>query len=146
MKQIIETKMVEQTTTRFISDNGKEFNTEEECKRYEYTLNREQVERDFQNLNCEKLTPFIFDWWNDMNMYACEITSKKDIYTLETYFGSKFDDYKFTSKEKIYFTVSDSNEFDVMKTSNLKKYIKEETENISKLKEFFANELENENN
>ena len=51
MKQIIETKMVEQTTVRFVACDGKEFSTEYECETYERRMNYEQVEKRFKALS-----------------------------------------------------------------------------------------------
>lgn len=141
MKQIIETKLVEQTTTKFFSDDGKEFLSESDCKNYEYKQNRERVERDFKNLDCKKITPFIFDWWNCSDMYACKITSQMDVSTLEAYFGMKFYDYKFIKEEKIYFVISDCDDIIIMKKESLIKYLETETENLTKLKEFFGDEI-----
>jgi hypothetical protein len=42
MTKLVETKMVEQTTTKFIADDGREFTTETECKDYERTQNEKK--------------------------------------------------------------------------------------------------------
>lgn len=42
MKEVRETKLVEQTTVRFYSDDGKEFSSEEECRKYEALQDNEK--------------------------------------------------------------------------------------------------------
>lgn len=59
MKEIRETKLVEQTTVKFIAVDGKEFTNEKECLTYERRLDEGRVKRAFEKLIKEK---FSFDF------------------------------------------------------------------------------------
>ena len=62
MKEIRETKLVEQTTVKFVADNGKEFLNEEDCKRYERRLNEDVIEKDYKKILIKEME-FPFQGW-----------------------------------------------------------------------------------
>lgn len=62
MTKLVETKMVEQTTTKFIADDGKEFATETECKNYERTQNEGKVVNEFKKLSPKWIDVPLVDW------------------------------------------------------------------------------------
>lgn len=84
MKEIRETKLVEQTTVKFIADDGKEFkgdNAEQNCITYERRLNNEQVEKEFKKLNPISLPiPFI-DWGSLIEVTLVTVPSEQVLMT-----------------------------------------------------------------
>lgn len=82
MKEIRETKLVEQTTVRFVADDGKEFLNEEECKKYERRLNEGTIEKDYKKILIKEME-FPFQGWNGefsvdlvkFNCYADYVTA-----------------------------------------------------------------------
>ena len=72
MTKVIETKMVEQTTVKFIAEDGKEFVgdfAEVECKSYELYKNRNKVADKFMRLCPVTLIPNITEWVNSNAIY-----------------------------------------------------------------------------
>ena len=63
MKEVRTTKMVEVTEVKFFADDGKEFNTEIECKNYERTQNEEKVISEFKKLKPKWIDIPLLDWW-----------------------------------------------------------------------------------
>ena len=96
MKEIRETKLVEQTTVKFIAVDGKEFTNEKECLTHERRLDEGRVKRAFEKLIKEK---FSFDFVNffmgENNFYILDLERAEDFYTAEDYFtiNNKFDIY-----------------------------------------------------
>lgn len=78
MTKLVETKMVEQTTTKFIADDGREFATETECKDYERTQNEEKVINEFQRLNPKWIDVPLVDWVGCENE-VISVTVKSEI-------------------------------------------------------------------
>lgn len=82
MKEIRETKLVEQTTVRFVADDGKEFLNEKDCKRYERRLNEDAIERDYKKILIKGME-FPFQGWQGgfsvdlvkLNCYADYVTA-----------------------------------------------------------------------
>ena len=102
MKEIRETKLVEQTTVKFIAVDGKEFTNEKECLAYERRLDREKVTRAFEKLVKEK---FRFDVINyfiaDNTFYLLNLKNAEDFYAAEDYFTiNKFYDIDLTEPKK----------------------------------------------
>lgn len=87
MKEIRETKLVEQTTVKFIAVDGKEFTNEKECLEYERRLDKAKVTRAFNKLVKEK---FRFDFINyfigNNTFYLLNLKNAEDFYTAEDYF------------------------------------------------------------
>ena len=68
MKEIKETKLVEQTTVKFIATDGKEFmgeNAEKDCAEYEKRLHMEEIEKRFVNLDRKEIA---FPIWYDKDI------------------------------------------------------------------------------
>lgn len=78
MTKLVETKMVEQTTTKFIADDGMEFATETECKDYERTQNEEKVINEFKRLNPKWIDVPLVDWVGCENE-VISVTVKNEI-------------------------------------------------------------------
>ena len=82
MKEIRETKLVEQTTVRFVADDGKEFFNEEDCKRYERRLNEDAIEKGYKKILIKEME-FPFQGWEGefsvdlvrFNCYADYVTA-----------------------------------------------------------------------
>lgn len=87
MKEIRETKLVEQTTVRFIANDGTEFKEEKECAAYERRLNKEQVEKEYKKLNPIEIDIPFADW---QPMWLTKVTLKTeaDFDTVVDYFES----------------------------------------------------------
>lgn len=90
MKEIRETKLVEQTTVKFVADNGKEFigeNAERDCKRYERQCDEDRVIRVFEKLDSKFLSiPFIEQFYgNEASLIAVKLNSKADYIALVDY-------------------------------------------------------------
>lgn len=90
MTKFVETKMVEQTTVKYVADDGKEFVGESaklECECHERRANRTKVEKAFKRLNATELSiPFIeFFYGDESGLLQVELTSKADYYTLIDY-------------------------------------------------------------
>ena len=103
MKEIRETKLVEQTTVKFIAVDGKEFTNEKECLAYERRLDREKVTRAFEKLVKEK---FRFDFINYFiggnTFYLLDLKNVEDFYTVEDYFTiNNFFDIELIEPKKI---------------------------------------------
>ena len=65
MKEVIETKMIEQTTHKWVADDGTEFDDSWKCTQYERKQNREKAEKmSSRYLVGEYDLPFA-DWNND---------------------------------------------------------------------------------
>ena len=86
MKEIRETKMVEQTTVKFIANDGKEFATENECKVYEMSLRERGTEAMFGAISVMLPDKFA-DWYRDAaEIRLVTIKSESDwITTLAAY-------------------------------------------------------------
>lgn len=90
MKQIIEIKMVEQKTVRFVANDGKEFigeNAEHECATYERRLDTEKVKKAFERLDIKPIQmPFIEFWYGDYGrMWQVTLNNKQEYYALVDY-------------------------------------------------------------
>lgn len=78
MKEIRETKLVEQTTVRFIANDGKEFETESECLNYERRLNKEKVEKAFKKIAKEIKTPFLTWYMYEVETWLVSLRNDED--------------------------------------------------------------------
>jgi hypothetical protein len=107
MKQIIETKMVEQTTIRFIANDGKEFigeNAEKDCVQYERRLDKEKCEKEFKKLNPVYLNIPFLDWFTeDARVLLITFNSEADFETAIDYYKSQsnWTDCNFTEDKPI---------------------------------------------
>ena len=77
MKQIIETKMVEQTTVKFVADDGTVFmgdRAENDCKAYERRKNRDLVEDRYARLHPRFIS---FPFADSLGEFSAEIINVK---------------------------------------------------------------------
>ena len=79
MTKLVETKMVEQTSIKFIADDGMEFATEAECKAYERTQNEDKVINEFKKLNPKWLNVPLVDWVGCGENEVISVTVKNEI-------------------------------------------------------------------
>lgn len=89
MKEIRETKMVEQTTIKFVANDGKEFvgdNAENECKHYEAICNENECKRLFGLLDYKKICIPFANWFADYDAYLVNITSERDYNIVRNFF------------------------------------------------------------
>lgn len=93
MKQITETKLVEQTTTRFFADDGKEFKTEDDCKRYEKTLYEERYKKLFDSVNHKEIDLPLLDWACEANAYIIRMNNASEYRITVDYFESVMSPY-----------------------------------------------------
>lgn len=107
MKEIRETKLVEQTTVKFIAVDGKEFTDEKECLAHERRLDQGRVKRAFEKLIKEKFSfDFINYFMGDNNFYILDLERTEDFYTVEDYFTiNNYFDIDLTEPEKFPATI-----------------------------------------
>lgn len=78
MKEIRETKLVEQTTVRFIANDGKAFETEHECLNYERRLDEKKVEKEFKKIAKEIKTPFLTWYMPEVATWLVSLKNAED--------------------------------------------------------------------
>ena len=88
MKEIRETKLVEQTTVTFVAYDGRKFTNEDECVTYERRLNKDEVDKRYRKLNPIEITIPFLDY---QPMWVTKVTLKTeaDFDTVMDYFVSK---------------------------------------------------------
>lgn len=90
MKEIRETKLVEQTTVKYVADDGREFqgeNAERDCRDYERTNNREKVETAYKRLDAKDITIPILNWVGEYGLTRVVLNSKTDFVAMMDYFN-----------------------------------------------------------
>lgn len=85
MKEIRETKLVEQTTVRFVADDGTEFETERDCACYERRCDSDRCCKAYQRLNPKWLNIPCVDWNGECTIEAVTLSCEKDFDTLLDY-------------------------------------------------------------
>lgn len=80
MKEIRETKMVEQTTVKFVAEDGKVFDDEMVCKAHEKTVNKECAELVMAQLGVVSCKMPFVDWETgyDHFVYSVELNCEYD--------------------------------------------------------------------
>jgi hypothetical protein len=63
MKEIIETKFVEQKTVKYVADDGREFDNENDCRCYEMSQDREKIKLMYESLNPVTSGSTALDWF-----------------------------------------------------------------------------------
>lgn len=92
MKVIKETKLVEQTTEKFIAEDGKEFKTERDCISYEKGQNKNRLEKEFLCLVTKNLSCNLFERVQyTTRMYKVKMNDYKD-YLLVNAYANNFSD------------------------------------------------------
>lgn len=88
MKEIRETKLVEQTTVRFIACDGKEFDNEKECVSYERRLDKEKLEKEYKKLHPVSLSLPLIDYAGTCYADLITVNSEEDFDTIVDYYQS----------------------------------------------------------
>ena len=87
MKEVITIKMVEQTTTKYIADDGREFNKENECREYELGKKRKDVETRFNLIEKTKIDIPLLDCYKGEGcVYKITFNSREDVNALVDYY------------------------------------------------------------
>lgn len=63
MKEIIETKFVEQRTVKYVADDGREFDNERDCRSYELSKDRDKIKLMYESLNPVTAGANVMDWF-----------------------------------------------------------------------------------
>ena len=88
MKEIRETKLVEQTTVKWVANDGKEFSTERDCVVYERRCDQEKCEKEYKKLHPKYLDiPFV-DWGVECSVEVVTMETERDYDTIVDYFSS----------------------------------------------------------
>ena len=100
MKQIIETKLVEQRTEKFVADDGTEFigeGAEQKCKDDERRKDTEKCKKEFEKLNPVYLDFPFAGWGNECIVYKVHLENSGDLTKIIDYeeqnAGDWFDNY-----------------------------------------------------
>ena len=87
MKEVITVKMVEQTTKKYIAEDGKEFDTEYECAKYELKKRTHDVEFRFNLLNTKKFDiPLLDGYKAEGCLYRITFENRSDIVAFVDYY------------------------------------------------------------
>ena len=87
MKEIITIKMVEQTTKKYIAEDGKEFDTELECAEYELKKRTHDIEFRFNLLNTKKFDiPLLDGYKAEGCVYRITFENRSDIVAFVDYY------------------------------------------------------------
>lgn len=88
MKEIRETKLVEQTTVKWVANDGKEFSTERDCAEHERRCDTEKCEKEYKKLHPKFLDiPFV-DWSGNCTVEVVTMESESDFDTVVDYYAS----------------------------------------------------------
>ena len=88
MKEIRETKLVEQTTVKWVANDGKEFSTEIDCAAYERRCDAEKCEKEYKKLRPKFLDiPFV-DWSGTCTVEVVTMETESDFDIVVDYFAS----------------------------------------------------------
>lgn len=85
MKEIRTIKMVEQTLVKFIANDGKEFENENECAAYERRMDKEKCEKEFKKLKPTLISIPFTDWGCPLEVYKITLNHESDLYIIEDY-------------------------------------------------------------
>ena len=92
MKEIRETKMVEQTTVKFVADDGKEFEKDYECRAYEKQKAKELLNAQIKAIMTEIEIP-VLNWYSKY-AYKVKVRNYDDIVNLYAYFDDEWNSFK----------------------------------------------------
>lgn len=93
MKQVITKQMVEQTTTKWVAEDGKEFDEECACRRYEFKNKKDKIQFEFQKLNPITIpSPFLHEYDNEYGALLIHLTDKTDLCRFIDYCESNYPD------------------------------------------------------
>ena len=85
MKEVRETKLVEQTTVRWFADDRKEFVSEALCRDYERRLTGDPVEKAYKRLRIAELEFPFQDWNGECFVDLVKLKSDDDYMTVIDY-------------------------------------------------------------
>lgn len=87
MKEVITVKMVEQTTKKYIADDGKEFDKEVECKRYELEKRTNEVKKRFDLLDKTSIDIPVLDGYKGEGcVYKITFYNREDVNALVDFY------------------------------------------------------------
>ena len=99
MKEVRETNWVKETTVKWFSDDGKEFDSEKACKDYERRLKGETAEKAYKRLVVSELE-FPFQGWNgECYVDLIKLRSYDDYRTVIDYFECEMRNDEIDCKE-----------------------------------------------
>jgi len=132
MKEIRETKMVEQTTVKFVADDGKEFDKDYDCRIYEAQQNKEMLRAKLDGVLTE-VNLHIMEWWNCSTIYKVKVKTVEDIANIYAFVDDNYSTYEeFKTQlpigKTVYIVVSEdgySNFYDYDLAEELKKTYEE---------------------
>ena len=110
MKEIRETKMVEQTTVKYVADDGKEFTDKVECDCYERNKEREILEAKLKPIMTEIEVP-VLNWFGKY-AYKVKARNTDDVinlyaqYNEGSYYFKEFEDF-FEIGKTVYLIIDD---------------------------------------
>lgn len=91
MKQVITKQMIEQTTTKYIADDGKEFDTERDCQNYETRKNIDKVNVEFRKLNPIKVpAPFLRSYDSEQDVVFVTLKDESDFVLVANYLVANY--------------------------------------------------------
>lgn len=127
MKEIRETKFVEQTTIKFVAFDGTEFDKDYDCRAYEDRCNREDLKIKIKPVVSKLDMPF-FDFMG-YDVYKAKARNTEDIVSLYSYFEDdwySFADYEefFEIDKTVYVLVNEDGYVYFYKRGNLEDEIK----------------------
>ena len=103
MKEIRETKLVEQTTIKFVANDGKEFigeNAESDCRNYERKSNDLMVQKEFEKLGAKQIeVPVLLFFMDYAEVWQVPLTSTRDYIAMKDYFEAIENCYDNYTKE-----------------------------------------------
>lgn len=87
MKEVITIKMVEQTTTKYIADDGKEFDNEQDCKQYELEKRKNEVKKRFDCIDRVYIDiPMLDGYKGEGCVYKITFYNREDISAFIDYY------------------------------------------------------------
>ena len=90
MKHLVQTKLVEQTTEKWIANDGKEFDNEKDCVVYERRKHEDKVIKEFKKLKPQFLDIPLIDWFScDTEIVSVNLKDESDFFAVEDYFAIK---------------------------------------------------------
>lgn len=88
MKEIRETKWVEQTTVKWVANDGKEFSTERDCAAYERRCDAAKCEKEYKKLHPKFLDIPYVDWAGTCTVEVVTMETESDFDVVLDYFAS----------------------------------------------------------
>lgn len=89
MKEIIETKWVEQKTVKYVADDGREFIDERDCRSYELSQDRDKIKLMYESLNPVTAGSNVMDWFESGATVDVVVShSERDFDIIKAYFES----------------------------------------------------------